>query len=83
MELVYISLGDSGLGGWVRVAAAGFLAACHMMCTCKPPTSPSLRFAAKAVESAAIRELERRGFPMQSTTDARRRHVAAAAAAGE
>jgi hypothetical protein len=34
---------------------------------------------AKAVESGVIRELERRGFPMLSTTDARRRHVAGAA----
>lgn len=34
--------------------------------------------AARSVESAAIRELQRRGFPMLSAADARRRHVARA-----
>jgi predicted GIY-YIG superfamily endonuclease len=33
---------------------------------------------ARSVESAVIRELQRRGFPMLSATDARRRHVARA-----
>ncbi|KAL4438720.1 hypothetical protein ABPG77_006324 [Micractinium sp. CCAP 211/92] len=32
---------------------------------------------AKAVETAAIRELQQRGFPLVSAADARRRHVAA------
>ncbi|EFN52896.1 hypothetical protein CHLNCDRAFT_138439 [Chlorella variabilis] len=37
---------------------------------------------AKAVESCVIRELQRRGFPMRSATDARRRHVAGAGSGG-
>ncbi|KAI3431602.1 hypothetical protein D9Q98_004652 [Chlorella vulgaris] len=36
----------------------------------------------KAVESGIIRELQRRGFPMLSATDARRRHVAGAGGSG-